>query len=274
MAKTKPQKLAEQVVAFRNTLEQDFKVMAGGGSVSALDSFDKDVFYDCWLRCETAKERHNRLRLHAAACDLHRKAHAVYYEQYQKQDTRLWKNLSSPVALIYTNWLKRCPYLTAMGHRTTSYSYEFSPVDDECLEIALRKVTQFIKRKPPSRHLNDLAKSYHERLVRSLFKGTGIRPPVAPRQETAPAYGLKILRDLGFSLEKILLWEDQKFLTILPGRYAISRERAQRYIVEMADKFLDDPVANELLGEALLGPMDTAGLCTPQKEILRCRRCF
>lgn len=213
MAKIKPQMLADQLISFRNTIEEDYQMMTGRRTVSPSDSFHKDIFYDYWLRCETSKDRQNRLSLCAAARDLQRQSHQVYYEQYQRQNSRLWKNLSAPAAPIYAKWLKECPHLTARGYRTTVYNYAFSPTDTECLERALQKVSQFINgtapqveenldfpedqildkmgksaqkivtnqideellinQKQPSRHLKDLAKSYYETLLKSLFDKTG-----------------------------------------------------------------------------------------------------
>lgn len=250
MAKTKHQKFAKILATFLGDIERDYENVRDR-SANFSDSHVDDSFYDFWLRCETAKDRQNRFTLEAAAHESDEKAHAIYYEQYQRQDSQLWKNFDTSVEQVYNDWLMECPYLTNRGHRGTIYKYPFASQEDEPLKNALRKAVDFIKTKP-SRHFRDLAHSYYQNLVEFLFEGTGIRTPVSPKEEMVPAYGLKILRDLNFSLETAKSWEGQKFLKLLPGRYPISCERAQAYLTEISSEFLVDPLSKGLLGETLL----------------------
>lgn len=47
-------------------------------------------------------------------------------------------------------------------------------------------------------------------------------------------------------------WQDQKFLKVLPGRFAISRERAIKYSKALFEWILIDPVNYASVGETLL----------------------
>jgi hypothetical protein len=250
MATTKSQKLAKEISNFRDAINSDILVrqQKWSGVLSiANDEFQSDL----WLNCENVQERQFRLTIQAVQYEDHRTKHKVFYEQYCGQNSTLSKNLLRPSALIYKKWLQRCTLKTDRGHRKMIDEIPFRPLKNENLYVALWRTSNFIK-KGPSRHYTDLAASYHQILVKYLFYKTPIRPPVKAKLETTPAYGLYILRSLGCSLEKTMEWQNQKFLTILPGRCAISHQIARRYVEALVDWSLSDSSKFASVGETIL----------------------
>lgn len=254
MAKIRHHKLADEIQKFRDTAAIDTKAqreLLDKYPIARSDKFYDDFVSNVWLRHETAEEQYNRWLVEASAREDERAKHRVFYEQYQCSSSMLNQNLLSEAAPIYQKWLLNCPLQTRRGYRTTKVEFPFQPFEKEQLFNALQRVTAFIKNKP-SRHYKALAVSYHGALVEALFRETGICPPGKPKDEVEPAYGLYILRYLGYSLERTFLWTDLTPLTILPGRYPISQQRATRYIKALVDWYLSDPRNLCELGETIL----------------------
>jgi hypothetical protein len=248
MAQTRHQKLALRLSEYITQLKEST------GKQSEIESkniFRKQLFQGCLLRCETIEEHRQRKMLTTLNYKQEREHHAIYYEQFQNNDSIFWKNAQMLADPVYHKWLLRSTNLTYNEKREVSYHHPFLPEKNESVVSSLIKIKKFIEHKP-SRYYKDLAASYREFLLEALFERTGIKVSVARHLEEEPAYALRIIRELDIDLEPDLLWADQKFLKVLPGRKALSGELTQVYILNLIEAFQSAPTERKLIGETLL----------------------
>jgi hypothetical protein len=217
-------------------------------SETASDT-SNNMFYDLWLRCETYGDRQNRLRVAAAEHEESRKMHGIYAQQYHDQGSRLWQNLLSKAKPVHDDWPRHSSCFTNREVRNISYNYAFSPDNNQTVKMALYNIVDYLE-KAPYGYRRSIAISYYKHLVSKVFEETGIHSPTESEGRKAPAYGLKILRDLGLNRERT--WNPLMFLWLRPARQAISQKKAQLYLGRMAELFLADPLSYRLMGETLL----------------------